>query len=30
MAKNKIKNLEKKVANLAEITDILRKEVENS
>jgi hypothetical protein len=30
MAKNKIKNLEKKVANLAEITEALRKEVENS
>jgi hypothetical protein len=30
MAKNKIKNLEKKVANLTEIIEALKKEVENS
>jgi hypothetical protein len=30
MAKNKIKNLEKKVADLAEIIEVLRKEAENS
>jgi hypothetical protein len=30
MAKNKIKNLEKRVANLTEIAEVFRKEVENS